>query len=142
MCRNSRPTGDILASDVTSLTGTTPKMRRIYTRRPDATRELIYSHVMPVDVCITRAFNRQRITRSRLVNACVYQLSKDVEIHLARLRAAEGHNSFAVLHTCSQLTDEGDGGTMGGRESKGIETVGRCKPEGLESAGQALCVIG
>ncbi|KYM77767.1 hypothetical protein ALC53_11778 [Atta colombica] len=35
MYRNSRPTGDILASDVTSLTGTTPKMRRIYTRRPD-----------------------------------------------------------------------------------------------------------
>lgn len=69
MCRNSRPTGDIPASDVTSLTGTTLKMRRIYTRRPDATRELICSHVIPVDV--SHAHLRHRITRSRLVNACV-----------------------------------------------------------------------
>ncbi|KYN22976.1 hypothetical protein ALC57_04759 [Trachymyrmex cornetzi] len=84
MRRNSRPTGDILASDVTSLTGTTPKMRRIYKRRPDATRELICSHVIPVGVCITRAFT-----------------ASDHE------EPTGGHNSFAVLHTCSQLTDEG-----------------------------------
>ncbi|KYN03334.1 hypothetical protein ALC62_05834 [Cyphomyrmex costatus] len=50
MCRNSRPTGDIPVSDVTSLTGTTPKMRRICTRRPNATRELICSHVISVDL--------------------------------------------------------------------------------------------
>ncbi|EGI63862.1 hypothetical protein G5I_07739 [Acromyrmex echinatior] len=117
MCRNSRPTGDILASDVTSLTGTIPKMRRIYTRRPDATRELIFSHVRPVDVCITRAFT-----------------ASDHE------EPTEGHNSFAVLHTCSQLTDEGAVGRWEGNQGdRGGLSV---QSEGLESAGQALCVIG
>lgn len=50
----NRATGDIPAVDITSLTGTTPKIRRIYTRQLDATRGLICSHVIPVDA--TRAF--------------------------------------------------------------------------------------
>ncbi|TGZ56183.1 Uncharacterized protein DBV15_01647, partial [Temnothorax longispinosus] len=83
---------DIPTDDVTSLTGTTPKTRRIYTRQPDRTRGLICSRVIPVDA--TRAFT-----------------ASDHE------NCSEGHNSFAVLHTCSQLT----GGEWWdrGRETRG-----------------------
>jgi len=38
---------------------------------------------------------------------------------------SEGHNSFAVLHTCNQLTDEGERWDDR-RETKGIEVACRC----------------
>lgn len=58
-----------LLAMVTSLTGTTPKTRRIYTRRADATRGLICSRVIPVEA--TRAFTASDHERPRQVNACV-----------------------------------------------------------------------
>lgn len=178
-----------LLVDVTSLTGTTPKTRRIYTRQPDTTRRLICSRVIPT---VMRVYGvgswRRPYAGSPTGKRIRLQSSKGAGMHLVRPRAAS--TSLRTLPASRQNYDprsvcavgrswlhnnEGDSGNcfyVSGiaqratiasrccipaaswraegrwderRETRGtVDRDGRSgvRPEGLESAGRALCVIG